>query len=756
MSTPYVIDSAGDWLVIADGKATEDAGAHRWESESLNGFSIFNNGRDLPLTYRVGDKVAEPIYELREQGVASVGTIGIQDAGILMCGNIREIQQDRIEDLFRFELVTSSNGVKATQAVFAVTTESPVFASTMVGSTLIWSDGRISTIVSYTNETAINVAPAYTDTTPKTFTIKVKAAQAGATWSYLETATMAADSTLVAATAELFTNDLVVGKYVWFQNGWSGKIASWIDKTRVQLEAAPGFAINAQSFWIVDPISSYIVTAYAPVFDESWVGRKITWENCITKEITKWISPTQVEVDSFTAVAAQYCYVENTETYARYEKDQYCNTIGYKLIWSFQGEPRRWGAILKGTVRHGSDIMDLSYPVKSLKTGQQITIYGGGVSGGTLTTTIKWIGRLGSYVRLSTMAMTPAAGTQVVRTDAVSSIVGAEYLQDDGSSILRIKPCQGQLVIYKDTSIWTGSFTGINTGPFTFKKLSIPHGFTLYYPYTLVEVQGQYHFYAGRRGFYTFDTASLLPKMVDVAEFCKDIFFSQVKPEYRNYVWAADNLQTHEVMVQFPSVTQDKGLWFDYLNMTASTTSMPYTAACMVKRPFSKQSEDWFIMACKDGVVVTYGRLDNTFMHWGTKKAIYYRRHASPVNYNIHDYYSLLRSGLSDFGDPHNEKVITSYTPLLSSQTALDLDSVNLKMYVSLFKARNVSEAPVLLSKMQVANPLTEPMLPVYFQGHCIQDEIRVHGISSCDISMRLMDVDGIRTKGHQRRKTDE
>jgi len=50
-----------------------DPAAHRWEAEDVNGYTVFNNGSDLPVTYRVGDAAVTPIYEMRERGFISCG-----------------------------------------------------------------------------------------------------------------------------------------------------------------------------------------------------------------------------------------------------------------------------------------------------------------------------------------------------------------------------------------------------------------------------------------------------------------------------------------------------------------------------------------------------------------------------------------------------------------------------------------------------------------------------------------------------------
>ena len=87
----YFDDNPGNWITIGSGFSTS---GRRWEALSINGYLVLNNAADLPLTYRVEEMEARPIYELREQGIASVGTIAEHD-GILVCGDIRQLNSDK-------------------------------------------------------------------------------------------------------------------------------------------------------------------------------------------------------------------------------------------------------------------------------------------------------------------------------------------------------------------------------------------------------------------------------------------------------------------------------------------------------------------------------------------------------------------------------------------------------------------------------------------------------------------------------------
>lgn len=86
-SVPYFQETFQDWVQIGSGFSPA---ATYWEAIQVNNTLVLNNGIDLPVTFNVEDQTVTPIYELRDQGVASVGTIWEYN-GILMCGNIVEI-----------------------------------------------------------------------------------------------------------------------------------------------------------------------------------------------------------------------------------------------------------------------------------------------------------------------------------------------------------------------------------------------------------------------------------------------------------------------------------------------------------------------------------------------------------------------------------------------------------------------------------------------------------------------------------------
>lgn len=102
----YGSAGSGSWLEVGSGFSSFDPEvssgcpaeetAHRWEAVNINGYTIFNNGYDLPVTYNIKEFEVKPIYELREQGIAFVGTIS-EFNGMLLCSDVAEINTDYLD-----------------------------------------------------------------------------------------------------------------------------------------------------------------------------------------------------------------------------------------------------------------------------------------------------------------------------------------------------------------------------------------------------------------------------------------------------------------------------------------------------------------------------------------------------------------------------------------------------------------------------------------------------------------------------------
>ena len=89
---PYFSDL--EWQTLKSGFSSS---GRRWEAANVNGYTVFNNGVDLPVVWRLEWATALPLTELRDLGVAHVGTIAAFN-NVMMLGDIREIPTANFDD----------------------------------------------------------------------------------------------------------------------------------------------------------------------------------------------------------------------------------------------------------------------------------------------------------------------------------------------------------------------------------------------------------------------------------------------------------------------------------------------------------------------------------------------------------------------------------------------------------------------------------------------------------------------------------
>lgn len=763
----YVDDNPGDWIIIGSGYQIN---AQRWEAVSINGWSVFNNGVDLPFTYRVEDIAVEPIWEMREQGIASVGTIA-ELAGILMVADISEIFEDKLTELFTLTGTSLSGDVLASQTGTTVTTNVAFFAAdgSDIGKYLIYDNAAATTVqivAPYISETQANVSAAFVGDDLR-FTLRTKFSQVGNQFSGTITGSQGVASDLVTASAPIFIAGMV-NKDLRFTNGWSSRIIAFNSNVQVQLaDVAPPLSdFTNLPFYISDGATAtptayadYFLTASAPIFTSDMVGSSIILDNGIERRIDAFVSTTQVRVDSDMAIASQYGGVERPDTFGTFTQAQFINRIQYRVAWAMPDLPRRWGTLIQATAVAGSNVLTLKYPVKSFEIGQDIIVVGAGTDGGnligpTVNEVVQPLSILyvagGLVITMSSPAITSTTDAQVEQADVLGSIVGFEDLQDDSSGVIRMLELQGTIVVYKDTSIFLGNYTGTPEKPFIFKLRKVSNGKTLFYRYTLVAVNTAFHAYAGRNAFYKFDLTNQVPQEIELSQFCQDTFFDQATIANTNRIWAADNALTNEIFVVFPTDTVDRMLAFDYLFSTFSTSAMAITAAATVKRPETGisvgETENWFVMGTSAGTVLLYGLSDQLVDAWGTKN-ITYRRHANPFTLVKSGYDSNLKPGMSNFADPFNEKEVRSYVLILSSHSPNG--AIDMKFYT----ARNTAEASVLLATVAIVSPASQNLVPMHFLGGYFQEEITITGKDNpLQIFQRIWDISPVMSAGHSRR----
>lgn len=743
---PYSDVGDDQWLLIGSG-FSEDG--HRWEAISINGFTVLNNGVDLPMTYRIEETEVVPIYELREQGISAVGTIG-EIAGILMCGDISEIHTEEFLALMGHVGDISGGNMTASKAAASstVTTPADFFESAHVGRTIVWDDGTERKITAFTDArtVAVDGNPAPGITTQK-FVLRNKASQAGATFSGLITGDVTAADTTVTASSAFFSAPMV-GKTIRFSNGFSSVIATYTDTTHIEMTDAPTEAIAGLPFWITEA-ASLVLVADADTFTSDMVGRYIVFDTGEIRQIVTFTNAKTVVVDSDSAMPSTFFQIENPDSFSAFTDENSIDRVRYRTIWSMPDEPRRFGAIVAGSVGAGEQIVTLKFPTKSFEAGQEIIVAGAGVNGGNIIATILSVSGLGNSLLISETAETDIEEQPVEQADAFGSIVGFEDLQGDSSAILRILNLSDVLVIYKETCIFTATYTGSVENPFDFVRLMIPEELSLVYRWTLVDVGGLFHVFAGSNSFYRFDLSSRVPRIINELEVISDVFFTQATLEQTDEIFGAISGVTNEIFFFFPSASSEKAICFDYKYSTVSTSSIDMTAAATVRKPGvgAELTVRLFLMGNSDGTVLVYGKADQAQASWANAKEIFYRREDYPFDDSEGAYLSALESGLGDFGDSAAVKDLTGYVLHLASQ------SPNCGLKWKLYGARNADEPPVLLMDHFIPSPKTQNLLPAYFRQNYFKYRIEIGGVNNpCRIAKHAFNGGIVPTANHERR----
>jgi hypothetical protein len=732
--------SSAEWVLAGTGYWAP-AG---WQVENINGWLVLNNGRDLPMTFRVEDSGVRPIYELREMGVSRVGGIS-NVSGVLMCHDIHEIPDESLSELFERRGIRLSGSIMARVSSgdpSTVTATSEIFSSTDVGRTIEFADGTEVVIESVSDGYTAAASAVTEDMDPQAFRIKTPASQAGSEHSGSVLMTVAVGGLSVTSSSSYFTL-AHVGKWIRFYNGWSALIADIVSDTEVALASdnpSPDSVTSPVHFLTTTtsaPSSpEYIVTADADVFEEDMVGAMLSWDSGNPRLILEYISPTQVRVDSDLAQSSDDIGVENLDTYARYTGTE--NRKAYRVIWGLQDAPRRWSATMVGGIEAGSGVLILEQPVKSFEAGMQVAVAGAGPSGSNLIAEVLYV-EADRFIGIGSPAEVTVEDALVQAADTIGSIVGYEDLEADGTPIRGAAALKEVWVAYKDSAVFLGRYTGSVDRPFEFSRREITESAGLFHPRTLVNVDGQFHVYAARDGFYRFDLSTQAPVLLESAEYCKDLFFDYAHRDPSS-VFAAYNPTTREAMFWSGSDTDDRALCLDYVTGTWSTTSIHATAAGAVSRPDMEDDHTWFLLAVGSAIVV-YGKSDKPT--WGNLSSIFYRRAANPYSDTAYDYTSVLQTGMGDFGNLHAEKDLRAIVPTISSR------SPGVGIDLSLLGGRNPGEEMTLAEVSFDCR--RKNLVPVHFRQYYFGMGVRVSHALDVKLSSITYDVSGAESASHLR-----
>lgn len=479
ISSDYFAQQSGTWMQIGTGFSTN---GRRWEAEENNGWLVLNNGVDLPVTYRVEDQSVVPMYELREQGVASVGTIVAFD-GILLCMDVRIISDAALPGILNgpnpYGLITDDTIIDRFQSrvVWAQPNFPRRFAA-IIPCTVNFGSNVVT--LAYPAQSLNELLAA----NPGTFQVAILGAGVNG-------------SNITATVVAVQGNQLTIG---------SNAITTAAAQAQLNVQNAEAALVAAQQAKL--GTAATLVAAQASL---------------VSAQAAEASSPSAANA---AAVASASAAVDDATT---------ADTAAATAITNAQ---------------------------TALNAAQQALV----------------------------------TKTSLQAADMNGAIAGQfSDLEGDGSAILKAKPLRQNVVIYKETGIFLGAYTGDVTNPFTFQEIQIPDGTALRHRDTLTLMPGAArfangyayggaaHVYAGRNAFYRFDLTNQVPLEMPEFQPCQDLFFKAAKT---GQVFAADNPITREVFFCFPFYSgPDKALRWDYRFGTLSTTALAISAACGIIRP---------------------------------------------------------------------------------------------------------------------------------------------------------------------------
>lgn len=487
-----------------------------------------------------------------------------------------------------------------------------------------------------------------------------------------------------------------------------------------------------------------------------------------------------------------------------------------RLIFSEINDPELWSGSNKGYIIEGKWRVDLVGSPKSYEIGDEITITGAGVNGGNHTARVydvvpgefvtqlvpgyryfivsddptdyalydgvkyypgdtfiakystqflqmvgipigsgKKIVYKAAYLLIDEPAATTVEDADVAGVSAATSFSGFDDLADDGASINNMAALQNSLIVYKDKEIVQIEFTANRDNPFNYRLIRTQEN-NLYFRNTLINLDGEKHFFAGREGFYLFGLADPAPREILNGRFCRNLFFRNAFRNKTKDVYVSQNLLTNEVWVHYKDVSGlRKELCWNYIDDSWSVTDVQASCSGMAFKPGSVEEESIFIIGFDNGVLGVYGLSEKEQVNWGNARQIIYRRsvfdlvNASTATKS--GYTSILKSGTGDFGDAYNEKTVRSYVlGAASSQPQNTEVDIKLTMFLNPFDTTGTELMDG--GTYTMSNIETNNLVPVYGKGSLLQDTITVTGKDNpLEISARIFDISGIDTNSETR-----
>lgn len=556
----------GTWLQIGSGFS---ANGNRWQKVSINGYLVLNNGVDLPMTYRLEDDAVKPIYELREMGVTSVGWI-TEHAGMLVCCNVRVLSETQLDDRL---LPLEFEGMTAAQA-----------GGDYSGNALVYAD---------------NFEDVYFGLFAVKWNEEIGAYEPWDQWTgdapgvlrMINGVDLLVDAKISASELRCALNNPAVDTFAALP---------------VAAEPWPFFTMYGDT---------EVIASGAAFTDAALVGQHILWASD-TRRIMSQVEalhppeeppsydPTVVKVDGFMPVVAAAFRVTNPAAYLPVTEGT--QRYSWRVLWSKPDEPRRYGVVYTGSMAAGSVKLTLRRKAESLEAGMELMVTGAGYGGGNLTGTVLYVEAGGHFVYLDVPAQTAVEDVPVRAADVDYVLTGWKDLQDDSSAIVAAASLRETLVVYKETGIYLGQFTGDPADPFPFvrviKTTEVP-----WYPHTLVDLAGQAHLYRGRQHFYTFDLVNRRPRVFEPLDPLRNWWLKGLSADQRGFPmqWPATDDRDAPWAVFNPVLNEiwlcggTESVRYALNDNTVSTTAVVPTAAAGCVRP-GLETQEWFLLAIGD------------------------------------------------------------------------------------------------------------------------------------------------------------
>lgn len=438
----YAADDTPNWVLIGSGFS---AAGNRWEWVNINGYLVLNNGVDLPVTYRVGDAKVKPIYELREQGIAAVGTISALD-GILICKDLKLIKESAFKDIvypvslgtvattptenpatLALSLVVNACKVagvtRATDALAAAQSEADTAAASYASAITALERANVALAgVDIDGEvTSINAALAMRAGDIALQAAGVAALNAAAS---LKSSLTSASSNL-QADARLSTSNVGIAK-----TSYEAAMAA-LDEAKAELNQAQALGDDPAGL-------GEAITANPSML----IGVRMMFDDGTLAEVTGVDSTGDAVILNRKLEIRGRCSMENPMAYAPVTDDAKLNHYQARVSWSMPSEPRRFGAIIPCTAYANSRWLVMDYPARSVLelVGKNFLVPNIGQGEGNVTITAQrvygcrvLVGEVaGALDSLQAAAMSAA---QALR-DAASAAADASFKLDSADSNL--------------------------------------------------------------------------------------------------------------------------------------------------------------------------------------------------------------------------------------------------------------------------------------------------------------------------------